>query len=224
MMIKLNIGCGANVFPAPWCNVDRTDLEKDYFAHIRGLDADRLDASWSEEQKNHVRWLNDGSLRFEQRDLRQGFPDYADGTVDAIYLGQVVEHLNPLHELPKLLTECHRMLRKGGAVRITTPDLDNILMAYADNRMEDFCAEQPAFYAKASSAARLGFLLFGAGGAGCTRENYEGHMHCWTIKDLSSLLRECGFATVDHAPLPSVPFTSCKDFGMSHSMGLEARK
>ncbi len=139
-MIKLNIACATNVFPAPWLNIDVVDMEDAYFRHIRGLDADRLDSGWSEEQKNHVRWLNAGTLRFEQLDLRKGFPDYPDGSVDAIYGGQMIEHLQPHTEAMAFLLECHRMLRPGGRIRLTTPDLAWLIENFLSDSRGDFAS------------------------------------------------------------------------------------
>ena len=221
--MKLNIACAGNVFPAPWLNVDLTDMEEAYFRHIRGLDPDRLDSGWSEEQKNHVRWLNAGTLRFEQRDLRKGFADFADGSVDAIYLGQVVEHLNPLHELPKLLAECYRLLRKGGAVRIVTPDLAYILSEFP--KMDKFAADQPAFFKDATPLDQFAYLIFGASGEGCTRENYEGHFHLHYLSGMFKRLGEAGFSEIAGADyFGHTLFHDCIDKGMSHSFAVEAVK
>lgn len=55
-------------------------------------------------------------------DLKQPLP-YRDGSFDAVLLSEVVEHL---HETPELLRECLRVLRPGGYVLITTPNLWDI--------------------------------------------------------------------------------------------------
>lgn len=55
-------------------------------------------------------------------DLKQPLP-FCDASFDAVLLSEVVEHL---HETPAILRECHRLLRRGGYVLITTPNLWDI--------------------------------------------------------------------------------------------------
>lgn len=221
--MKLNIACGPNVFP-DWVNLDRDDVEANYLCHLRPLKVEQMDGGWLPEQKRLVEWLNAGRITFKRKDLREGFAEYADGSVDAIYLGQVVEHLNPIHELPKLLAECYRMLRVGGAVRITTPDLAYIISEFPN--MEQFAADQPAFYADARPLDQLSYLLFGATGENCTQEHYEGHFHVHYLSGMMRRLGDAGFTgeigTADHFRNPL--FADCIDKGMSHSFSVEAVK
>ena len=51
-----------------------------------------------------------------------------DGGVDAVYFSHVLEHLH-LDEGHRLLRECFRILRPGGAVRVVVPDTE----AYVEN-------------------------------------------------------------------------------------------
>lgn len=216
--MKLNIGCATNVFPAPWINIDREDMEEAYFRHIRGLDPAAM-TGWPEEQLDHVRWLNDGSLQFIQRDLRLGFEDYPDGSVEAIYCGQMIEHLNPHTEVPAFLAECYRMLRPGGRIRLTTPDLAYLIEAFLSDSMAAFEAEQPEFYKGATSEDQLAYIMYGAGG---TSERYEGHQHLYTMRSLAGKLGNAGLRVVpcDESDV----FADCIDKGMSHSFALEAVK
>jgi 2-polyprenyl-3-methyl-5-hydroxy-6-metoxy-1,4-benzoquinol methylase len=55
-------------------------------------------------------------------DLKQPLP-YRDASFDTVLLSEVVEHL---HETPVLLRECWRVLRPGGYLLITTPNLWDI--------------------------------------------------------------------------------------------------
>jgi predicted SAM-dependent methyltransferase len=215
--MKLNIACATNVFPAPWLNLDFTDMEEAYFKHIRGLAADLLD--WPEEQKNHVRWLNTGTLRFQQHDLRKGFPDYADNSVDAIYAGQLIEHLQPHTEAPAFLAECYRMLKPGGRIRLTTPDLNALIEGWRYNKLGELEADQPAFYKGALPEDQLAYIMYGAGG---TAERYEGHQHLYTERSLANRLSVAGFEVCGR--LQSAVFADCVDKGMSHSLALEGLK
>lgn len=216
-MIRLNIGCGPNLFP-DWVNTDLVDMSP-YLTMLRTTVPDGL---WPDHQKQTSAHVRSGRVSFVVQDFRKGIP-YGDGTVDAIYFGQVIEHLHAIHEAPAFLKECYRSLRPGGQIRITTPDLDVMLTAYLTGRMNDFASEQPSFYASVTDDSKLSFLMFGASGAGCTRENFEGHFHCYGRKGMRALLESVGFAGVTFGPKGPV-FLECVDHGMSHSMGAEATK
>jgi len=218
--MKLNIACATNLFQG-WVNIDRVDMTS-YLQHMNGPSEDIL-KTWPVAQAALSRAVTAGLIDFELQDLRQGFPHYEAGSVDAIYLGQVVEHLNPLQELPKFLLECFRLLKSGGKVRITTPDLDVLLRAYQDGRLSEFNAEQPAFYWDALPSAQLSYLMFGACGPDSTLENYEGHSSCLSQEWLQQLLERAGFSSVTFG-VKSEEFSGCVDCGMSHSMGAEATK
>lgn len=224
--MRLNIACGPNMFAsANWINYDRVDMSQ-YIKELKGF---KSTAGMPDHQKRLFEYLSTGGeIEFRVRDVRQGFPMHGDGTVDAIYLGQMIEHLNPLVEAPKLIKECRRMLRPGGTLKITTPDLDLLLNAYRRGDMAMFASEQPEFYKHTCPSAQLAFLMYGASGPNCTWDNYEGHMFLYTRESMTELLTGGGF---------SAPFTFYReggmsrdqvmaeeavDAGMSHSLAVEA--
>jgi predicted SAM-dependent methyltransferase len=61
-------------------------------------------------------------------DVTAGLP-YADNSIDGIYSEHFIEHLSQ-GEGAALLRECRRVLRPGAAVRVATPDLDEIVQRY----------------------------------------------------------------------------------------------
>ena len=61
-------------------------------------------------------------------DVREPLP-FADQTFDAAYALHIVEHLTPA-EAASLVTELYRVLKPGGIVRISTPDLEDICRSY----------------------------------------------------------------------------------------------
>jgi len=61
-------------------------------------------------------------------DLRLGIP-LPDATVDVVYHSHVLEHFTREGGVT-FLTECFRVLRPGGLLRIAVPDLENIARAY----------------------------------------------------------------------------------------------
>src|SRR5713101_6538584 len=62
-------------------------------------------------------------------DLRRGLP-FPSGSCAAILGEHVIEHIAK-EDAEKLLRECHRVLQKGGVVRISTPDAGRFLRSYA---------------------------------------------------------------------------------------------
>lgn len=219
--MKLNLCCGANIFPG-WVNVDKVDMEPAYLKHLRDAPDGFV---WPEPQRALAEWVKAGKpLEFIQYDVRRGLLPWETGSVDAIYIGQAIEHFNRRTEAPALLRECLRVLKPGGGIRLTTPDLRQLVGAFVDGEMCLFSKEQPDFYASAGSPEdQLSYLLFGASGDGCTTDNYEGHFHCYTHRSLHQLLKECGFDPDWHAQTPNV-FRGTTDFGMSHSFAIEAVK
>lgn len=228
--MRLNLGSGANLFEG-WLNVDIDDVEETYLRHLRS--AQNVDG-WPEWQRRQWEFLRGGGVfKFQRYDFTKKWRQYATNRsdrlgpfydVEAIYLGQVVEHLNPLYELPALLKQCHKVLKPGGVLRLTTPCFDKILTAWMNDRMGDFAPEQPPFYALASNTQQLSYLLFGATGPNSTRSNYEGHMHIWTPSTLEPVVREAGFTGEIDFSWPSKRLPDVRDFGESHSFALEVCK
>ncbi len=72
---------------------------------------------------------NKGIIR---HDLRQPLP-YKDSTVDAIFHEHFIEHLIKT-DAEVFLKECHRVMKKGAAMRIGWPDLKKLLNAYVFKR------------------------------------------------------------------------------------------
>ncbi|MBU1228273.1 MAG: methyltransferase domain-containing protein, partial [Actinobacteria bacterium] len=61
-------------------------------------------------------------------DVRRGLP-CADNTVDAIHSEHFIEHLTQA-ELMSFLRECRRVLVPGGVMRVSTPDLAEMVRCY----------------------------------------------------------------------------------------------
>ena len=218
--MKLNIGCGSNVFPG-WVNLDREDMTG-YLTAVAGCDDGAL-ATWPEHQQVLAAQLRAGLITCEIWDLRKGFAQYKDSSVDAIYLGQIIEHLNPIYEAPSLMSHCMRMLKPGAPIRITTPDLGLILEHYLTGKMGDFAKEQPEFYTGCVPSMQFSMLLFGSGGPKCTWDHYEGHMVAYDGASMHALLTIAGFVDISF-DRKSAEFDDCIDQGMSHSLGAEGRR
>lgn len=224
--MRLNIACGPNMFASGnWINYDRVDM-RPYIEALKGF---KSTSGMPEHQRRLFQYLADGGeIEFHTRDIKDGFAMHGNGTVDAIYLGQMIEHLNPLYEAPKLISECKRMLKPGGTLKITTPDLDLLINAYKRGDMSMFASEQPEFYRHASPSAKLAFIMYGAAGPNCTWNNYEGHMFLYTRESMTELLSGAGFKSPitfyqeGGMSRDQVMAEESVDAGMSHSFAVEA--
>lgn len=224
-MIKVNIGSGPCIFAGDgWVNLDRVDMSE-YVKFLQTTGTDGL----PEHQATLARRVQAaGQVNFQVCDLRKGLPFEVD-TVDYIYLGQVIEHLNPIHEIPPFLAECRRVLKPGGLVRISTPDLDLLLASYLNGDMMEFSIEQPQPYRDAKSKAlRLAYLMFGSLGPQSTNEHYEGHHLTYNKESMKEVLEYAGFTNIlFFAPGESqstVFSEECQDTGITHSLFVEAQK
>lgn len=79
----------------------------------------------------HPAWLNadlGASPGVIAVDVRSPLP-FDDGVFDAVYHAHLLEHLTP-DEGETLIAECVRVLRPGGVLRVTVPDLAGIAREY----------------------------------------------------------------------------------------------
>ncbi len=68
-------------------------------------------------------------------DAKETFP-FSDSSFDYIYCEHMIEHINYL-DAKKMLSECNRILKPNGKIRISTPDLDkylNLIYEPKDNK------------------------------------------------------------------------------------------
>lgn len=240
-MIKLNIGCGPNIFPYDgWTNYDR-DVQNEYFDYIKlvvdGISANPpnpyyIDAfnRMPKQQKDIVLYIKRGKKpNIIAHNVVNGFPQYINNTVDFIVGNQMIEHFNKIYEVPKILSECYRILKPGGIIRLSTPDLDLLLNAYINNDMDKFSVEQPAFYKDADKGSQLAYLMFGASGPNCNSSAYEGHFFIFNKISMTKTLKEIGFKDIEfyyetNKSKSSVLCQEVVDTGMTHSFIVEGVK
>jgi predicted SAM-dependent methyltransferase len=61
-------------------------------------------------------------------DIMKGLP-YGSNEFDAVYHSHMLEHIDR-NQAPLFLRECHRVLKKGGIIRVVVPDLERIAREY----------------------------------------------------------------------------------------------
>jgi SAM-dependent methyltransferase len=129
---KLHLGCYDIVLDG-WLNTDVT-LQIPV-ARVPGLAAllFRLGRMSPENYARHRRGL---FRRVQYLDVTRRFP-FANGTFDYAFSSHMVEHLCPDEAAP-CLRELHRVMRPGGIVRLSVPDLDLAVRQYDPAHPETF--------------------------------------------------------------------------------------
>jgi len=132
--MKLNLGCGAQVISG-WINVDYALGARLFkFPLFRWVNnkLNLFNISWNDEI-------------FIQNLLKR-LP-WADNTVNIVYSSHTLEHMSKEEGLA-FLKECHRVLRKGGIIRILVPDLKSVIKRYEGGviRADDFVEDLGVLY------------------------------------------------------------------------------
>lgn len=116
--ILVNLGCGPNVEPSRWTDIDGSwnlRIQTSWWGRpFSDLLAGRSGYRWP----SHVKWM----------DITKGLP-FADASVDAVYASHVLEHLYR-EDAIGLLSECHRILKPEGVIRLVLPDLRHMAFRY----------------------------------------------------------------------------------------------
>lgn len=132
---------------------------------------------------------------FRRCNLEEGIP-LDDGSVDVVCAGEVIEHV---YSPDRLLQECRRVLRPGGHLLLTTPNLQAWY-----NRALFALGVQPLFYESSTETTAIG--------AGPLRrfkrsEEPVGHIRLLNRRALLDLLDSGGFAplAVRGSVFPALP-------------------
>jgi predicted SAM-dependent methyltransferase len=124
--IKLNLGSGPSGING-WLNYDTGVLpwlsKRPRLRHLicaLGLLPESYDVDWP---------------AIQLVDIRHRFP-LEDNSVDNIYCSQVIEHFEK-YEALDILKESFRVLKPGGVIRISVPDIGKMLENYNEQREKD---------------------------------------------------------------------------------------
>jgi predicted SAM-dependent methyltransferase len=112
-----------------------------------------------------------------------------DASVDALFSSHNIEHLYP-HEVPLALAEFKRVLKPGGFVVITCPDLQSVCALVAEDKLTD-----EAYLSPAGPIAPID-ILYGHRPAMANGNLYMAHRCGFTKKVLTGTLQAAGFGMV----------------------------
>jgi predicted SAM-dependent methyltransferase len=131
-------------------------------------------------------WINVDS-EYEKadliHDLRKPLP-YEDNSVDYIYSEHFIEHLS-IQEGLKVLSDFHRVLKKGGILRIATPNLDYVMFRYFFFWKKQAWIMKYNFDGIQTKAEMINI---------CFRE--WGHQYLYNREELERRLRQTGFKKI----------------------------
>jgi SAM-dependent methyltransferase len=113
----------------------------------------------------------------------------ATDSIDAIWSSHNLEHLHR-HEVPTALAEFMRVLRPGGHMLLTLPDLQRIAELVASDGLEDEAYSSPA-----GPITPLD-MIYGHSPSLARGNQHMAHKTGFTARTLRQLLGEAGFAEV----------------------------
>jgi predicted SAM-dependent methyltransferase len=115
-------------------------------------------------------------------DLRRGLP-FADQSCAAIFSEHFIEHITK-EDAAHLLAECYRTLQPGGVLRVSTPDAELFLRAYAGDRK--FLAHPGFTQAIDTPVDRVNFMM----------REYGQHLWSYDEELLRLMFERAGFQNV----------------------------
>ena len=171
--MKVNLGCGDRVVDG-WTNVDyalgarltRVPLVRTLNRRLRIF---------------NVEW----DSRIVLHDLKTRFP-WSDSSVAVAYSSHTLEHFDKA-DGRSFLSECHRVLRPGGIIRIVVPDLHVIVVDYLEGRLraDDVVGALEVLPVHAASAVKNKFARF--------TQSAHTHKCMYNTPRLVEILDEIGF-------------------------------
>lgn len=158
-------------------------------------------------------------------DCRKSLP-FPDASVRGIFCEHFFEHIDYTEEVPYFLSECHRVLKIGGVLRLILPDAEKYLRAYCKGGWEELDRIRPldpehtdSYYNfKYNTRMELMNLIF--------RQGHD-HKFAYDFETLTFLLHRYGFSeVVRQAYATSLMPELCLDqlLRASESLYVDARK
>lgn len=123
----------------------------------------------------------------------QKLPQFRSNSVDLVYASHTLEHISHL-ETNDVLKEWHRILRRGGVLRISVPDFDRLLGIYEE------------------SGRDMNSILMNLMGGQNYKYNF--HMIMFNKKSLTQLFEKAGFREVHEWVPGASELSSFPDFSV----------
>jgi predicted SAM-dependent methyltransferase len=115
-------------------------------------------------------------------DLADGLP-FPESSCSAIFSEHLIEHVTK-EEATRLLSECHRVLKASGVLRVSTPDAELFLRSYAGDR--EFLAH-PSFAQEIDTPVdRVNYMM----------REYGQHLWSYDEELLTLMFKRAGFSSI----------------------------
>jgi predicted SAM-dependent methyltransferase len=135
-------------------------------------------------------WLNSDLVTSTiHLDLRRPLP-LPDSAFAYVFGEHVIEHLSE-NDGVRLLTELRRILRPGGVLRLTTPDLRKIVDLYEDRNEVISWSDYKRYFSEATWPHERPCQILN------TYLRHWGHKYVYDQHDLTAKLLEAGFAEIE---------------------------
>ena len=243
-VIKINIGCGP-IGKDDWINMDYGLLA---FIHkykltfllkriISFLSFFRKDINKRFGKLLNIKWP--GNLLVH--DCLRGLP-FKNNEVDYVFTSHFLEHVKYYQALP-FLKEVYRVLKKGGWVRISVPDLSLLIQKYIADDQSYFQKHSDVGWHKEYSLGKGKTILRGDAFSGSFFPSYtrrsrgtilekltnvfiRPHWWMYDFESLSDLLRRAGFEKIKRCQYKKgyVPDIDQLDAHPAESLYVEAQK
>lgn len=182
--VLLHLGCGPFVEPTRWIDCDgswnaRVNSWPKPLASLLRRIAKKAGGG-QRPLPPHLRYF----------DLRRRFP-FADVSVDAIYAAHVWEHL-ALSTAKHATSECYRVLKPGGALRLVVPNVRDFVEEYLSSSAPDaaLTLNRRLYYRQFEECRSMIYSIY----LGFTDFHY--HRFMYDPPQLISLLQARGFVSV----------------------------
>ena len=141
--------------------------------------------------------------RLVMRHLAEDRLPFPDNSIEFVYTEHMFEHILPM-QCSAFLREAYRVLKPGGVIRITTPDLEKYLMGYAERKKSNrFLADH------ASRWPPMGKLGTPYNAATIVNNIFRNYEHKW-VYDFEEMTR-----TAMHAGIPESAVKNSQRMGVT---------
>lgn len=183
MDIRVNIGCGRTPTDG-WVNFDNSPAIKLANSPIRYKIA-KATGLLNPPQIENIEWNKSNKIQFA--DATKSIP-LNDSSAECIYTSHMFEHLS--HDGAKnFLKEAKRVLKSGGVLRISVPDLKVAIDGYLQSNDADSFMQGIFVQAPPISTIKQKLILFMSG--------YRHHQWMYDGASLTKLLEGMGFKDVE---------------------------
>jgi SAM-dependent methyltransferase len=151
------------------------------------LDKRALTSGFHGPEWHEIRLDIDAAARPDILGTMTDMANVASASIDAVFSSHNLEHVFP-HEVPVALAEFHRVLKPGGFVVLTCPDLQSVCEAVAKGRLLETLYESTVGPISAMD------ILYGHRAALEQGRHFMAHKCGFTYPTLCASFEEAGFA------------------------------